>query len=132
MNKMDMTVSSQKKVEQNKLQLTLHKTFEFTSYVMGYHVYKDRWTSVKGEMLKAVVEPKNKEDKFAVSTMKDDCSNIHQNKKPEHLRKLFYTFYEPVTQTLASWKLLEKPLIKEMEKEWRFVASYIFQLRIVL
>ena len=127
-----MTVSSQKIVEQNKLQLTLHKTFEFTSYVMGYHVCKDRWTSVKGEMLKAVVETKNKEDKFAVATMKDDWSNIYQNKKLEHLQKLFYTFYEPVTQTLASWKLLEKPLIKEMEKEWRFLASYIFQLRIAL
>ena len=99
---MDMTVSSQNIVEQNKLQLTLHKTFEFTSYVMGCHVYKDRWTPVKGEMLKAVVEPKNKEDKFAVATMKDDWSNIYQNKKLEHLQKLFYTFYEPVTQTLAS------------------------------
>ena len=53
-------------------------------------------------MLKAVVEPKNKEDKFAVATMKDDWSNIYQNKKLEHLQKLFYTFYEPVTQTLAS------------------------------
>ena len=40
---------------------------------MGYHVYKDRWTPVKGEMLKVVVEPKTKEGKFAVAIIKDDC-----------------------------------------------------------
>ena len=59
-----MTITKQKIVERNELQITLIKIFEFTSYVMGYHVYKDRWTPVKGEMLKRVVEPKNKEDKF--------------------------------------------------------------------
>ena len=66
-----MTITKQKIVERNELQITLIKTFEFTSYVMGYDVYKDRWTPVKGEMLKGVVEPKNKEDKFC-------CCN-HEN-----------------------------------------------------
>ena len=57
---MDMTITPQKIVEQNELQITLLKKFEITSYVMGYHVYKDHWTSMKSEMLKAVVEPKYK------------------------------------------------------------------------
>ena len=48
---------------------------------MGYHVYKDRWLPVKSEMLKAVVEPKNKEDKFAVAVMKDDCLVGHLPKE---------------------------------------------------
>ena len=60
MNKIDMTITPQKILEQNELQLTLLKTFEFTSYVMAFHVFKDCWTHVKGEMLKAVIEPKIK------------------------------------------------------------------------
>ena len=64
---------------------------------MGYHVYKDRWTPVKDEMLKAVVEPRNKEDKFAIAIMKDDCLVGHRPKKKlENLQKLFFTFYKPV------------------------------------
>ena len=39
---MDMTITAQKIVEQNKLQITLLKTLWFTSYVMGYHVNEDR------------------------------------------------------------------------------------------
>ena len=64
---MDMTITPQKITEQNEFQITLLKTFEFTSYVMGNHVHKDRWIPVKVEVLKAVVQPKNKEDKFAVA-----------------------------------------------------------------
>ena len=50
-------------------------------YVTGHHVYKDRWIPVKGEMLKAVVEPKNKEDTFAVAIMKDDYLVGHLSKE---------------------------------------------------
>ena len=57
-------------------------------------------------MLKAVVQPKNKEDKFAVAIMKDDCLVRHLSKKTlGDLQKLFSSFYEPVTQTL---KKMEK------------------------
>ena len=59
---MDMKITPQKIVEKNELQITLLKRFELTSYVMGYHAYKDCWTPVKDEMLKAIVEPKNKHD----------------------------------------------------------------------
>ena len=44
---MDTEIAPHKIVEQNKLQIVLNKTFEFTSYVMGYHEYKDRWTPAK-------------------------------------------------------------------------------------
>ena len=70
---MDMTTTPQKIVEQNEFQINLLKTFEFTSYVMECHVCEDRWTAVKGEMLKTIVEPKNKEEKFAAAIMKNDC-----------------------------------------------------------
>ena len=79
-------------------------------------------------MLKAVVEPKNKEGNEGWFFWWE----IYQKKKLEDLQKLFSIFYKPLTQTLAPWKLLEKPSIKEMEKEWRYLASYIFQLTAVL
>ena len=78
---MDVTISPNKIVEHDNLHITLPKTLEFTSYVMGYHVFKDRWTYVKGELLKAVVEPKSKEDKFSVAIMKGDCLVGHLPKE---------------------------------------------------
>ena len=58
---MDVKITPQEIVKQNKLQINLLKAFEFTLYVMGYHVYTDRWTPVKSEMLKVVVAPKKTE-----------------------------------------------------------------------
>ena len=89
---MDVKITPQEIVKQNELQINLLKTFEFTSYVMGYHVYKDRWIPVKSEMLKAVVEPKNKEDKFAVAVMKDDClvGNLPKEKTGRFAKIIFY------------------------------------------
>ena len=78
---MDIEITPHKIVQQNELQIVLHKTFEFTSYVMGYHEYNDCWTPVKIEMLKAVMEPKNKTDKFAVAVMKNDCLVGHLPKE---------------------------------------------------
>ena len=57
---MDVKITTQEIVKQNKLQINLLKAFEFTSYVMGYHVYKDLWTPVKSEMLRAVSSQKTK------------------------------------------------------------------------
>ena len=50
---MDVKITPQEIVTQNELQINLLKAF--TSYVMGYHVSKDRWTPVKNEILKVVV-----------------------------------------------------------------------------
>ena len=50
-------------------------------YVTRHHVHKDRWIPAKDEMLKAVAEPKNKEDKFAVAIMKGDCLVRHLSKE---------------------------------------------------
>ena len=53
---------------------------------------------MKVGMLKAVVGPKNKEDKFAAAIMKNDYFEGHLSKKTlDDLPKLFSTFYEPVT-----------------------------------
>ena len=115
-DQMDTEITPHKIVEQNELQIVLQKTFEFTSHVMGYHEYKDRWTAVKGEILRAVMEPKNKTDKFAVAVMKMTFwSDIYQKEKQEDLQKLFSTSFEPVTQTLAPSKLLET----DQSRRWK-------------
>ena len=86
-------------------------------------------------MLKAVVEPKkNKRANLLLRSWRIIVwSDVYQKKKLEDLQKLFPTFYESVAQTFAYWrKLLEKPSIKDMGKGWRCLASYIFQLKIIL
>jgi len=89
---MDTEIAPHKIVEQNKLQIVLNKTFEFTSYVMGYHEYKDRWTPVKSETLKAVMEPKNKRNKFAVAVMKNEVlvGHLPKRKTGRFAKMVFY------------------------------------------
>ena len=59
---------------------------------MKYHLYKGRWTPVKSQMLKAIVEPKNKEDKFAAAIMKDDClvGHLPKEKTERFAKTIFY------------------------------------------
>ena len=98
---MNVKITPQEIVKQNELQINLFKAFEFTLYVMGYQVCKDRWTP-------AVVEPKNKEDKFAVAIIKDDCLGGHLPKETTgKFAKIIFYFLQAY----------EKPSIKEMEKE---------------
>ena len=70
--KMDVDITLQEIVDQNELEINLQSTFEFPSYVMGFHVYKDGWTPLKGETLNAILEPSNIKDKFAVAVIKGD------------------------------------------------------------
>ena len=89
---MDTEITPHKIVEQNELQIVLHKTFEFTSYVMGYHEYKDRWTPAKSEMSKTVMEPRNKTDKFAITVMKNDflVGHLPKGKTGRFAKMVFY------------------------------------------
>ena len=50
------------------------------------------WTLVKCEMLKAVIEPKNKECKFAVAIMKDDflVRNLSKEETGRFAKIIFY------------------------------------------
>ena len=44
---------------------------------MGYNAYKNFWTPVEGEELRAFMEPDNIEGKFAVAIMKKECLVAH-------------------------------------------------------
>ena len=43
------------------------QTFEFSSYICGYHVYKDVWIPVMEEMLLLRREPTNETDRNALN-----------------------------------------------------------------
>ena len=44
--------------------------FSFSSFVTGFHVYKDDWTLVIGEKVKFKREPENQNDPYAVAACK--------------------------------------------------------------
>ena len=55
--------------------------YGWSSYVRGYHEYKDGWTPSLGEMLELKVEPTNVHGQFATAVI-----------KPSMPVKLFYSF----------------------------------------
>ena len=124
---MDVKITTQEIVKQNKLQINLLKAFEFTSYVMGYHVYKDRWTPVKSEMLKAVVEPKNKEDKFGVAIMKDDCLVGHLPKeKTGKFAKIIFYFLQACDLNTCSVEITGKAINQGDGKGMKMACKLYF------
>ena len=44
--------------------------YEWSSYIRGYHEYKEVWTPTLGEMLQLKIEPTNPSDQFAVAVIK--------------------------------------------------------------
>jgi len=46
-------------------------SFEIDSHVKGYHAYLDDWKPCRGEVLRAIPEPNNAVDKYALCILKD-------------------------------------------------------------
>ena len=46
-------------------------SFTTTSYIRGYHAYKEQWNPFTGEVLPLEREPENAEDRFAVAIKKN-------------------------------------------------------------
>ena len=51
---------------------TITETLFLSSYIRGYHEYKDLWTPHLGQSLATKVETTNPLDKFAVAVLLDD------------------------------------------------------------
>ena len=64
-------------------------SFEFQSFVRGYHVYKSIWDPMNGEVLRLAREPDNCQDKLAVAVMKEDSVVGHI---PHHLAPIVSAF----------------------------------------
>ena len=48
-----------------------HRTLKISSWIRGFHFYKDWWTPTCGEILPLQPEPENAEDKNAVAVLKE-------------------------------------------------------------
>ena len=124
---MDVKITPQEIVKQNELQINLLKTFEFTSYVMEYHVYKDRWIPVKSENVKSGCRAKNKEDKFAVAVMKDDCLVGHLPKeKTGRFAKIIFYFLQACNLNTCSVEITGKAINQGDEKRNEGALQVIF------
>ena len=66
---------------------------------------------MKGEILKAVVQPKNKEDKFAVVIVKDDylVENLSKEKTGRFAKIIFYFLQACETNTQGYGKGIKLP-----------------------
>ena len=54
-----------------KLKIVIVKEYQHKSTVKGFHVYKEIWNSVEGEVLDTRMEPENPTDKYAVCIEKN-------------------------------------------------------------
>ena len=57
------------------MEIILLTYFETESKVMGFHVYRNNWEPVIGEVLKTCMEPQNEVDKYAVAVV-DNKNNV--------------------------------------------------------
>ena len=103
---MNVKITPQETNKQNELQKNLLKTFKFTSYVMGYHVYKDRCTPVKSEVLKWLSSQITKRTNLLLQSWRMIVwSDIYKKKKLENLQKFFFTFNKPMkSHQSRKWK----------------------------
>ena len=51
---------------------TCFRSYEFDSFIRGYHVYQHIWTSVEGETYSCTRKPGNEQDCHAVAVMYED------------------------------------------------------------
>ena len=65
--------------------------YRWSSYVRGYHEYKEGWTASLGDMLELKVEPTNAHAQFAMAVIKPDGTVVGH--MPKHASKAgFYSF----------------------------------------
>ena len=58
------------------MEIILLKYHEMKSTVMGFHVYRNNWEPVIGEILNTRMEPQNEVDKYAVAVLDKEKSVI--------------------------------------------------------
>ena len=75
------------------MEIILLKYFEIESTVMGFHVYRNNWEPVIGEVLKTCMEPQNEVDKYAVAVV-DNENNVvgylSKGKSGKYTKVIFY------------------------------------------
>ena len=69
-----------KDVEEEIPIYTCFSSYEFDSFIRGYHVYQHIWATVEGEAYNCTREPGNEQDCNAVAVMYEDSSYLELGK----------------------------------------------------
>ena len=85
------------------MEIILLTSFEIDSTVVGFHVYRNNWEPVIGEVLKTCMEPQNAVHKYAVAVVDNENNVIgHLPKgKVENMPKEYFTFWKLILGHLS-------------------------------
>ena len=95
---------------QEPIEIILLTYFEIESTVMGFHMYRNNWEPVIGEVLKACMDPQNEVDKYAVAVV-DNENNVNghlpKGKSGKYAKTIFY-FLKTDSLNICHVKLQER------------------------
>ena len=75
------------------MRLLVLTCFEIESTVMGFHVYRNHWEPVIGEVLKTCVEPQKEVDKYVVAVVNNEnniIGHLPKGKSGKYAKTTFY------------------------------------------
>ena len=107
------------------LPILLIKEYDVKSHIKGYHAYMNIWEPTIGEVLKALLEPENEFDKFAVAVEKSGAVVGHLAKgKSGPFAKTISFFLRANHENSCSVEDGKEGTLA-MEKDYRFLALFI-------
>ena len=75
------------------MEIILLTYFEIESTVVGFHVYRNNWEPVIGEVWKTCMEPQNEVDKYAVAVVDNEnniIGHLPKGKSGKYAKAIFY------------------------------------------
>ena len=97
-----------KDVEEEIPIYTCFSSYEFDSFIRGYHVYQHIWTPVEGETYSCPHEPRNEQDCNAVAVMYEDRVVGHIPLAISKCISLFLTLPESCIETKVTGKRINR------------------------
>ena len=97
-----------KDVEEEIPIYTCFSSYEFDSFIRGYHVYQHIWTPVEGETYSCTREPGNEQDCNAVAVMYEDRVVGHIPLAISKCISLFLTLPESCIETKVTGKRINR------------------------
>ena len=97
-----------KDVEEEIPIYTCFSSYEFDSFIRGYHVYQYIWTPVEGETYSCTREPGNEQDCNAVAVMYEDRVASHISLTISKCIFLFLTLLGSFLETKVTRKSINR------------------------
>ena len=75
-----------------EIEIIRQSSYSYSSFLKGYHAYRNIWIPVKGEILQAEMEPSNAFDKYAVVAMRGGhvVGHLKNGKSGRFAKTIFY------------------------------------------